>query len=349
MPSRERVDSVDILKGLAIVLVVLYHSAHLALPLEFAAPWWREVDAALSTFRMPAFFFASGLFASSVIRRPWGQFWSTRIALLVWIFVIWTLIRYLYFLAVPLKTRPFETDVTALLLAPVWPPGGLWFLHALALFFVLAKLFAWVPAWAQITFAAVLSAASYGPLNVGNLSYDGMAHYFVFFVLALHLRELVVKLNRERHIVLTITALTLFVAGIYFASTTRLAKILGAHTGVGFLAVLTGVFLARVLQDSPLRSTLAYLGKNTLPIYVQHVILICAVYSILLAGDLSELPAALAAVLPLIVAVTVTAVALAVHTAATRLRWGRLLFTAPAWMTGRGNATVNNVPSRQAD
>src|SRR5690606_34895356 len=147
MPSAERVDWVDILKGIAILLVVLYHSAHLALPLEFATPWWRDVDETLSTFRMPAFFFASGLFARSVIRRPWGRFWSTRIALLVWIFVIWTVIRYVYFLVVPLETRPFETDVTALLLAPIWPSGGLWFLHALAFFFVLTKLFAWVPAW----------------------------------------------------------------------------------------------------------------------------------------------------------------------------------------------------------
>lgn len=342
MLSRERVDWVDILKGIAILLVVLYHSAHLALPLEFAAPWWRAVDEALSTFRMPTFFFASGLFASSVIRRTWGRFWSTRIALLVWMFVIWTVIRYVYFLAVPLKTRSFETDVTALLLAPVWPSGGLWFLQALAFFFVLTKLFAWVPAWAQIAFAAVLSAASYGPLHVGNLSYDGMAHYFVFFVLALHLRELVVKLNRERHIILTIAALALLIAATYFADTTRLGKILGAHTAVGVLAVLAGVLLARVLQDTPLRVPLAYLGKKTLPIYVQHVILISAVYSTMLAVAPEGLTGALHAAIPIIAASVVTVIALTIHSTAMRSRWSSLLFTAPAWMTSRRRAGLKH-------
>lgn len=338
MLESRRVEWVDILKGFAIPLVALYHSAALGVKIDYANPVWSTLNTALEAFRMPVFFFASGIFARSVIARPWRRMWSSRLALLVWAFLLWTVIRYLYFLAVPMPSRPWETDPVALLLAPVWPTSGLWFLHALVVFFVVAKLFEAVPAWIQVSGAAVLSIGFFSTLSTGNLSYDGMGAYLLFFMLGLHLRDVVLRQNEDARPLLALIAIALLGAAILgvikFGSMST--PLVGPLLGAG--AVVAGSLLARTAESSPLRRPLAYIGRNTLPIYVQHVILIAAVYTIL--GNIAPSPLAPWAgyVIPLVIAATVVAVSLAVGAFARRTRALHFLFEAPRWFSGE---TVN--------
>ncbi|MEW1976695.1 acyltransferase family protein, partial [Microbacterium profundi] len=197
MEQKSRVDWIDIMRAIAILLVALYHSVVLGVPEGFADPIWGKVNGVLAGFRMPIFFFATGLFAESIIGRSWTRLWSSRLALLVWMFILWTALRFAYFTAVPMASRHGEADPIVLLLSPVWPTTGLWFLHALVIFFVVSKLIRRFSALIVVSIATVLSVLFFGILSTGNLSYDGMAQYFVFFLLGLHLRELVLHFNER--------------------------------------------------------------------------------------------------------------------------------------------------------
>jgi threonine dehydratase len=89
----------DVAKGLCIVLVVLWHVTrkdYLQLPLDPSLPVagaWGRFSEVLLPVRMPLFFLISGLFAARQLDRPWPRVWSDRVAPLLYLFVLWTLVH----------------------------------------------------------------------------------------------------------------------------------------------------------------------------------------------------------------------------------------------------------------
>ena len=336
-----RVEWVDLVKGIAILLVALYHSALLLLQNELAAPIWDEANEALTAFRMPLFFFASGLFAASIVRRSWPALWRTRLALLVWMFLLWTIIRFVYFAFFPMPERPIESDLVAALLSPLRPMSGLWFLHALIAFFVVGKLIRRVPAWIQITFAALLACAAWAILNFGSVSYNGMARYFLFFMLGMHLRERALAYNER------VRPLALLTAGVAFAGAAlavarfHLVVTPGVMPLLGVLAVVTGALGARALASTVVRRPLAYLGRTTLPIYVTHVILVAAVITAIEATGVT-VPRGVQLVLPLAVAAVVVTLALLLNRGVLNTPL-RFLYAVPKFFAGTGETSPSRI------
>lgn len=330
MPENTRVDWVDIAKAFAIILVVIYHTTVIGVPAGVVSAEWLAITAKFEAFRMPVFFFAAGLFAQSVIARPWKKIWSTRIALLLWAFLLWTVLRFVYFLLVPMDTRPGETSLKWLLLAPVWPVTGLWFLHALACFFVLTKLIVKVPLAVKFAGAAVLSMVFFS-WGIGNISYDGMARYYLFFLGGAYLRDVTVELNKTPRWGLALLCVILFGLAVQALVATGMFGMFGTRTLLGVFAVITGCLVARAIEGTSLRSPFVFIGRNTLPIYVAHIILIAALSTTL--GVLADggLPEALTHAVPVLGPVVVVSLALLAATLAARSRVLRYLFEVPAW------------------
>ena len=78
---------VDTGRGLAIMLVVLYHSAN-----WFAVPAWQSANSTVSTFRMPLFFAISGMFAGKWLAASWSDLWRAKISLFTWVVLVWSAI-----------------------------------------------------------------------------------------------------------------------------------------------------------------------------------------------------------------------------------------------------------------
>jgi len=308
--TRTRVDWVDGAKGLAILLVALYHSALLLMEDDMAPAWWADLGRVFATFRMPLFFLAAGLFAGSVIARPWRELWNSRLRLLVWMFALWTVIRFGYFAAVPLESRLGETSLRNLVLAPVLPVSGLWFVHALFFIFIAAKLMRnRIPAPIQIGAAAILSIAFMSGVSFDSLSYNGMARYFVFFLIGCYGKQWILAATERPRWTLMVAATALFgvlAVGVYGNS---LQLIPGVAFALSLIAVSAGILMSRCLAATPAARGLAFVGKNTLPIYVTNVIAICAVISLIkllpafdgwIAGALPVVVAALSVVIGLV-------------------------------------------------
>ena len=201
-----RVLWIDYFKGVAIFLVVLAHvipgmkTAGL-LPesgwLNFIANW-------AYVFHMPAFFFASGLFALRSLRKGYGPFIRNRVYTILWPYLAWTVLQWSCHMLAGRYTnlKPDPHQLRKILYEPYM---SLWFLYTL---FIVLMLFAGlarlgVGKVGLVVFsvclyvAARLVEASHG----GLIPYWPSGHYvadeMIYFALGVALSEQVLSLAQR--------------------------------------------------------------------------------------------------------------------------------------------------------
>jgi len=343
--AQTRVDWVDGAKGIAIMLVALAHAVQFTVLSGLAPEVWNKINLVFIVFRMPLFFLASGLFAASIIKRTWPTLWRTRLSLLVWALLLWTLVRYGYFSLLPNPAGFDETNPVNLLLTPLRPSNGLWFLYALALFFVAAKLLRDHVDWRlQVGVAALLSVLFFARADTGNIAWNGIGRYFLFFLLGCYLRQWILDfVNRPSRfgalgLGLGFGIAFLVLAGIVLTVDSRVPFITGTLAFVSLLALGAGLLVARFLIVYRALAWLTYVGRNTLPIYVVHVLFVSAFTSVLLLARGQTWLDRLGILLPVLVAGAAVAASLLLWRAIGDLPLLRYAFTVPPWFSGRAES-----------
>ena len=258
---------VDAAKGLSIVLVVLFHATLVDGQPPDTGPWW-VVNAVFATLRMPLFFLVSGLFAASALRRSWADLLRGRVLQLVYVYVLWLTVRELYFAGLG---RGLDLSWQAYVL----PDSDMWFLYVLAIFFVVARALRSVSASVQTGVAAISS------IVIGSFTFeremhrfDDMAVYFVFFVAGCSWSRAI------RHTADAVTMTTTSLCVLLFVLVTGLVTVLDLRDVPPFrflmsaVALAAGVSFAVVVVRMPLGASLTHLGRNSLPVYVLHMLFI---------------------------------------------------------------------------
>jgi uncharacterized membrane protein YcfT len=351
--TRTRVDWVDAAKGAAIILVVLAHSSQWTTLTGLAPHYWTTISLVLVLFLMPLFFLASALFAHTIVNRSWRDLWRTRLSILVWALLVWTVLRYLYFLVVPNPTGIDGTDLVDLLLAPVRPSNGLWFLYALALFFVAVKLLnGRVDGRLQLGVAAALSIWFFARADTGNIAWNGMGRYVFFFMVGYLFHGQITRFV-ERHGLptgLPFAAGFLGFAAAVLGVRSRVPFITGTLVIASLLAIAAGLVIARYLTRFDWMHWLAYVGRNTLPVYVLHIFFVNALTLGLLLASGQGWLRALGPALPVLVAAVSVALALGLWRITRTLPALRFGYAAPRWFSGRRSlAEVVAMPAAELD
>jgi uncharacterized membrane protein YcfT len=314
----------DVAKGVCILLVVLWHVImkhylqidwHLPVPIPGA---WGTLGDQLLPLRMPVFFTISGMFAANAALRPWRVVLRSRVAKFYYIYVLWFIVHTtILSLVVPGFDTLSAHSVWDILAQLSITPTNLWYMIALAVYFVIAKVTIKVPAAALLIPALLLNGiASAGwlaaPGNRGQL-YQNL----LFFLIGLRLKPYVEKWAR-------IATLKLFLVGAAGYLVFMLAmQVLGAKEWFGvwpvisLLAVVLGVAGAVQLERwKPVSTKLAQLGRNTLPIYVMHMPILALIHAALLdtfSGAGTGIQLILAVFLPVALTAFLAAVCLTLH------------------------------------
>ncbi|MGO3885238.1 MAG: acyltransferase family protein, partial [Mycetocola sp.] len=274
-----RIAWVDSGRGLAIVLVTLFHATNWLAGAGLNEDGWSAFNEVVATLRMPLFFTLSGLFAAKWLTVSWKTLLTKKLALFLWVFALWGAIGTgTLLIGIAARGEPINPlgALKQYLLSPLEPRLELWFIWALGLFFVLAKVTRRAPYAAQIGTAAVISALALtdwtaltgSPVGESmNVGWTGMAKYYLFFIAGLLLRQPITRavnrLSPRRGAVILLVWLAMSLLSVGCGAR--------AIPGFAFVTALCGVAagftLARALSRVPL---LGFLGSRTLPIYVTH-------------------------------------------------------------------------------
>lgn len=342
LPARDstRLAWVDAAKGLSILLVVAHHAVSFLHTSGLAPPAVVVANTALASMRMPLFFLVSGLFVAGPLAASWRTMLHKRVVFFLHLFVLWTLIRFAFFhIPAVAAVDPYvdDTDVVALALALVIPGSGMWFIYALALFAVIAKLVKGAPVWLQLGVAGVLSAfVGAEVLQVESEVWERMARHLFFFLLGWHARALVERVARASTAVRVTVAAAACVGGAAGAVALGIRWIPGVAFGLNVLAVTFGVLFAAWISRYRLGRPLVVLGAQTLPVYLIHIFWIAVA---MVGLQHLHVPPTATYVLPVVLAVGCTVLSLLTHRVlvAGRATW---LFALPSRLAYRGPAPV---------
>ncbi|TDP90346.1 putative membrane protein YcfT [Leucobacter luti] len=348
-----RLGWVDVAKGLCIVLVVLWHvlTKDLAAgdwgPGQDAIDAWATLSALLLPLRMPLFFTISGLLAARALAEdPPGTVWI-RAARWGSLYVVWVLIQTAVFRLLPGFDTAQAHSWGELLAELTIQPTNLWYLFALTLYIVVARLTRNLPVGLVLGAAAALSGvASMGILPDSENLWQVLQN-LVFFLAAVRLAHVV------RALAAAASVPVLLGAGVAFACATVVVGLFDARHWPGVwvllcsLAVTAGLALCALIDQhlAACAVLLSCLGRRTLPIYVLHMLVLavfqtagpgfagllrasgsCACTSCAgAAGILTEIPdavvVALSAIAPLVLTAAAILCCLGVHRV---MLWARL-------------------------
>ena len=179
--QNERVDWVDYAKGICIILVVMMHTVYGVEHVLDGQGWMHAVVDFARPFRMPDFFLVAGLFLSRSIHGPLLDYVDRKVVHFIYFYVLW--------LALQFPVVEYETLVAHPAYAlKLWafsfiePSNSLWFVHMLAIFYVVTRLVRHLPVWMVFAGAFLLqSLYQLGFIDTGFSVIDRFANRYVYF------------------------------------------------------------------------------------------------------------------------------------------------------------------------
>jgi fucose 4-O-acetylase-like acetyltransferase len=263
--SGARSKIVDIVKGIAIILVAFGHTAQGMMH----RGWWVGrgaffSDAFIYSFHMPAFFFVGGLFVmGSISKRGSRRFTIDKLKTILYPYFLFTIIN----VAIDPLVNRFKSGSSPFhwkeFLLNLMDGQASWFLFTLFVCLMLALLMVRVPAWLRFFVAVVVGMTpAFGPPLTNET-----LHEFCFLAAGMWVGMRVYRLEglRSATAALGFIALaTLQVTMIYlYGPPTRWTYIELGLTGTAGLFLL-----ARLLESYRIGDGLAWVGRASLAIFL---------------------------------------------------------------------------------
>jgi fucose 4-O-acetylase-like acetyltransferase len=280
--DRDRNLSTDVLRGLAIVLVVFGHAGRGAI--ESAAGRNVEVlsflDFALYTTHMPVFFVIAGYYMERSLRSRSGpSYLASRFWDLVYPYVLWSILYWLIHLVMGRFVHinhPLTIDDLA---AIGWKPiHVLWFLYALMAIQLIAVGLRRFPSLLLAGSVAALAAMTFSPYRPIAEIAAVIVRFCPFFAFGYWLaRRGAPLIHPQLGAPLTLIALiAAFAFGCWQAWRLEAPGPVGLHTlPVSALGVAVMMGLAQAIRSlGPMARHLAWIGVSSMAIYLLHVVVL---------------------------------------------------------------------------
>lgn len=303
--GKPRVDWVDAVKGLTIILVVVNHSTYgTAAALGHVPYYFNLLCEWVLPFRMPLFFLVAGLFAQKALRAPLRSFVDGKILHFVYFYILWSAIQIGLKAALP-HDGGWSVSYLDFLIIPLEPFGLMWFLYALAVFFAFMRLARDVR---PIIVVALALALYFADLHTGWTMPNELAHRFIFFVAGVYAAPHVFALanwsiNNPWRAGLSGVFMLALVAEFTFTALTDMRAV---ELASGLIGAAATIMLIAIAVSRGYGRALTYIGSRSLYVFLAFFLPMAATRVVMtklgfLDGDLVTLISSVLAVcLPLI-------------------------------------------------
>lgn len=265
-----RIDWIDYSKGLCMILVVMMHTVINYEHLAGSEGWLRPVVDFAQPFRMPDFFLIAGLFLHRSINSDARSYYDRKVVHFAYFYILWLVIL-LPFKELGLVLSDPIMLVRVFFVSLIEPVNTLWFLHMLAIFYVVTRLTRALPVWLMLAVGLGLNTVYQAGLlsfdwTVANRFMDRFIYFYVGYAGA-HLIFQGADRIRSNSNLLVIGLLVWGVINWYFAELDLhhvpfIAPIFGL---VGAFAVCAlGVLMAKHNIGWIVR----YIGQNSMVVYL---------------------------------------------------------------------------------
>lgn len=267
-----RSNAVDIVKGLAILLVVYEHTGQGM----STRGWWTGASRTFSdlyvySFHMPAFFFAAGLFITgSIHRRGPRGFTLEKMKTILYLYVAWAvlLVGIDPFIA-RFKSAPSPVHWSNFSLALINGSAG-WFFAVLFLCQIVALATHKIPSWLRVALAATTAALMH---TYGYEVFYKTVWYFTFVAAGMFVGRSIFKLNKLPRWSAALGAL--IVLGLQAAVIAHFTYAVSFGSATAYLAVLLGLtgtaglfLVARTIEHTRFGDAWAWIGEASLAIFL---------------------------------------------------------------------------------
>jgi uncharacterized membrane protein YcfT len=322
----ERVDWVDVAKGICICLVVMMHSTLGVEKMAGETGWMTYAVEFARPFRMPDFFLIAGLFLASRINAPWRLYLDRKVLHFAYFYVLWLTIQF------ALKAPGFAAEIGwggvlhQYLYAFVEPWGTLWFIYHLALFLVVTRLVKDVP-WPLVW--GVAAALEILPIHTGLVLIDEFAGRFVYFYSGYLFAGWVFRFAEglRADAGTALIAIGLWATLNAFLVFNGVADLPLVSLALGFAGALAIVAVSALLARTPASAPLGWLGEHSIVIYLAFFLPMIVSRAILFkTGIVTDV-----GTIALLVTTAGMIGPIIFYGMVQWTGWGRFLFERPAW------------------
>ncbi|MET0843111.1 MAG: acyltransferase [Mycetocola sp.] len=328
LEQSQRLQWMDTLRGLAILLVLFWHAPAIPALFDFEIPSaLRAVNEFFLPFRMPMLMFLSGLLLPRSLSKPLGSYYIGKFRLVVWPYLIWALLHMLTFEATAPLYHPRAWIAT----------GYLWFIFFIACYYLAAPLLRRVPPYIPPIMAFALAVPAPEGLPTRMLYFAG---FFFAGNLAATYSERFHDILGNR-VVVFVSAAVAVGFGIFATMVDIQYNALFAPFSLA--GILAAIALVRRVGSQRWATPVRYVGRNSIVYYVSHFPIMHFMLLALMAVGVTGV--AVAAPL-LFAAALLVGTGLAYFKDRPVISW---LFSAP-WPPGRSGpaASLNAPESRSA-
>lgn len=287
----KRIDTIDILKGITIILVVFGHavqgivdSNNLSLNTDFSSIYITKQ--VIYGFHMPVFFIVSGFFLTKWLKKDKPTALKKKTKRLVYPYFVWSFITAL-FMQIASKFTNNGLGLIDFVKSPVIPFSQYWFLYLLFFFHLVYFV---VDIFFNKKSLNVLFCISIGLFCIGPFLPDvwvmsNFTKYFIFFMLGSYVLPYIQK-EKKVGVTALLGMILLFIVVNYLYVSVLEMKYVRYYlffitSIVGFILSLSlSIYISQ--KFSKLKGFMIYLGKNSMQLYVMHLIPLAGLRIVLL-------------------------------------------------------------------